>query len=59
MHKLFDLLFEALDGHGKQQVLVLEHANLDSDRYQSALVEAPWGEGGLALVPFIWVSPSE
>jgi hypothetical protein len=35
------------------QIIVLEHANLQEEWYQSALVEPPW-TGGRALVPGDW-----
>jgi hypothetical protein len=37
------------------QIIVLEHANLPDERYQEAMIEAPWsGIGHHALVPEEW-----
>lgn len=35
------------------QILVLEHANLEDDWFQEALVEEPWADE-VALVPDAW-----
>ncbi len=59
VEKLFDLLFRMVEGRDDQQLIVLEHANLNDERYQSALVERPWSKGGLALVPFDWLRSGE
>lgn len=54
VQRLFDVLFDACERLAPAfQILVLEHANLDDDRYQNALVEPPW-TGGRALVPTEW-----
>jgi len=36
------------------QIIILEHANLPNERFQSALVEKPWTQGR-ALVPEDWI----
>ncbi|MEL7360522.1 MAG: DUF3732 domain-containing protein [Bacteroidota bacterium] len=55
VQRLFDVLFDAVDRLTPQlQIIVLEHANLDDERYQNALVEPPW-TGGRALIPTHWI----
>ncbi|GAA6139688.1 DUF3732 domain-containing protein [Arenicella sp. 4NH20-0111] len=53
--KLFRLFFsyceEAKNGF---QIIVTEHANVDKDWFQSALVEEPW-RGNKALIPYEWL----
>lgn len=54
--KLFDLLFRVIEeSRGGQQLIVLEHANLDDPRFQAAMIEEPWSSGGLSLVPTDWL----
>ena len=40
------------------QIIVLEHANLDSREFQEALIEEPWTDGR-ALIPQHWVAEEE
>jgi len=55
VNRLFNLLFSVVESmNGQFQVIVLEHANLDDSRYQSALVEQPWDGETRALVPLTW-----
>ena len=55
VQRMFDVLFDAVARLAPQfQIIVLEHANLDDERYQNALVEPPW-TGGRALVPTHWI----
>lgn len=52
---LFQSLFAATkDLTPGFQLIVLEHANLDMEEFQKALVEAPWQEDR-ALVPIDWI----
>jgi hypothetical protein len=53
---MFDLLFSVCaELPPRFQIIVLEHANLPDERYQAALIEAPWsGIGHHALVPEEW-----
>ena len=52
--RLFDVLFDFCEElHPDFQIIVTEHANLDTERYQQALVEEPWTEGK-ALIPIDW-----
>jgi Protein of unknown function (DUF3732) len=51
VNRMFKLLFdicEELSPH--LQIIVLEHANLEDERFQQALVEDPW-TNGQALIP--------
>jgi Protein of unknown function (DUF3732) len=54
--RMFDLLFAACaEAESNLQIIVLEHANLPEDRYQTAMAEEPWnGKGIHALVPEDW-----
>lgn len=53
VRNLFDTIFLAAEAIGDGfQVIVLEHANLDDSRFQAALAEPPWYDGG--LVPPHW-----
>jgi hypothetical protein len=36
----------------------MEHANLDTEEFQNALVEEPWTDGK-ALIPLDWVSEEQ
>ena len=52
--RLFDVLFDFCeDLKPNFQIIVTEHANLNTERYQQALVEHPWTEGR-ALIPRDW-----
>jgi Protein of unknown function (DUF3732) len=51
VNRMFELLFdicEELSPH--LQIIVLEHANLENERFQEALLEDPW-TNGRALIP--------
>lgn len=53
--RMFDFLFDFCEEHSPNfQIIVTEHANLPSARFQAALVEEPW-TGGRALVPPDWI----
>ncbi len=55
VQRMFDLLFqttEEMEGH--LQIIVTEHANLDDERFQNALIEDPW-TNGKALIPKEWL----
>jgi len=54
--RMFDLLFSVCAELAPNfQIIVLEHANLPDERYQAAVIEAPWsGIGQHALVPEGW-----
>uniref|UniRef100_UPI001AEFA3C6 DUF3732 domain-containing protein n=1 Tax=Borreliella garinii TaxID=29519 RepID=UPI001AEFA3C6 len=39
---------------GKFQIIVTEHANLPSQKFQNALVESPW-VNNRALIPQDWI----
>lgn len=52
--RLFETIFNAVDTLIPDfQLIVLEHANLESERFQEALVETPWRDRG--LVPSEWM----
>lgn len=51
--KIFKLLFEVSDNTGLQ-IIVLEHAELKSERFQKALIDSPW-RGDHALIPADWL----
>ncbi|WP_214626131.1 DUF3732 domain-containing protein [Paenibacillus agaridevorans] len=53
--RLFNLLFSVCNElQGEFQIIVLDHANIDSPDFQSALVEEPW-RNGRALIPTDWL----
>jgi hypothetical protein len=53
--RLFDLLFSVCEElHPNLQIIITEHANLDTERFQNALVEDPW-VSGRALIPGYWL----
>jgi len=55
VQRMFDLLFDVCEELNPNfQIIVMEHANLDNERYQDALVEEPW-TGGRALIPAEWL----
>jgi hypothetical protein len=57
--KMFSLLFEEVRKlSGGLQVIVLEHANLDTSEYQQALIEPRWDGKFHALVPPDWLAPN-
>ena len=54
VERMFNFLFGVCEEvFPNLQIIVTEHANLDNDQYQSALVEEPW-MGGRALIPEDW-----
>jgi hypothetical protein len=54
--RVFDALFRFVDStNGGFQVLVLEHADLNNERFADAVVER-WRVDGQALIPSSWVS---
>lgn len=56
VERMFDFLFKVCEDLSPHlQVIVTEHANLDDERFQNALVEEPW-MGGRALVPEAWIT---
>jgi hypothetical protein len=53
--QMFALIFDVVSKLlGEMQIIVLEHANLDSEQYQDALVEERWDGEVHALVPPTW-----
>lgn len=51
---LFNILFDFCEELNPNfQIIITEHANLDTERFQNALVEDPWTEGR-ALIPIEW-----
>lgn len=53
--KLFLMFYEYCQNSNKGfQIIVTEHANLDEEWFQNALVEAPW-RGNKALIPYEWL----
>lgn len=55
VERMFDFLFKACEELSPNlQIIVTEHANLDDERFQNALVEEPW-TGRRALVPEDWI----
>jgi hypothetical protein len=56
VQRMFDLLFNVCEElQPGLQIIVTEHANLEDERFQNALVEAPW-TGDRALIPQTWLS---
>lgn len=56
VRQMFDMMFDVVDEmKGAFQIIVTEHANLDSPRYQEALVEPRWDSDTTALVPLDWI----
>ncbi|PEO46717.1 hypothetical protein CN563_13165 [Bacillus sp. AFS026049] len=52
---LFNLLFKVCEELAPDlQIIILDHANLDNDKFQKALVEQPWRNGS-ALIPTDWI----
>lgn len=55
VNRMFEFLFDVCQELAPHfQIIVTEHANLDTDRFQGALVEEPWTEG-LGLIPQDWL----
>lgn len=58
VNRMFAFLFDATERLSPNlQIIVTEHANLPNERFQAALVEAPW-RGNLALIPMDWLQES-
>lgn len=55
VRKIFNLLFQ-FARENRLQIIVLDHANLNTDEFQEAIVDAVW-RGESALVPSSWISP--
>ena len=56
VQNMFDFLFEVCENLAPDfQIIVLEHANLEDNRFQQALIDEPW-IGGRKLVPQSWYS---
>ncbi|MCL9634253.1 DUF3732 domain-containing protein [Bacillus zanthoxyli] len=54
--RMFKLLFDVCEEMNPYlQIIVLDHANLDNDSFQNALVEEPW-RVNLALIPDEWIN---
>jgi hypothetical protein len=54
VQQMFDLLFTVCEElFPNFQIIVTEHANLEDERFQKALVEEPWF-GTSALIPETW-----
>lgn len=55
VNRMFDLLFDVCELLAPDfQIIVMEHANLNSERFQDALVEDPWTVQK-GLVPNTWI----
>lgn len=55
VERMFNFLFEICETLAPNfQIIVTEHANLDSERFQEAIVEDPWTDGN-ALIPESWI----
>jgi len=53
--KLFNLIIKVCEELAPNlQIIILDHANLDNDTFQEALVEQPW-RNGVALIPTDWL----
>jgi uncharacterized coiled-coil DUF342 family protein len=53
--RLYAFLFSFCEKlNGAMQIIVLDHANLDNQKFQDSLVEEPWRQKN-ALVPFDWI----
>ena len=56
VRRMFNLLFDVCEELSPDfQIIVMEHANLEDERFQQALVEEPW-TGGRGLIPEDWLS---
>lgn len=55
VQRMFNLLFNLTEKLNPDfQVIVIEHANLEDERFQNALAEDPW-TNGKALIPHQWL----
>jgi len=55
VNRVFEFLFDVCEGLAPNlQIIVMDHANLSDERFQSALIEQPWRRGR-ALVPEAWI----
>lgn len=55
VQRMFNLLFDVCEELSPNfQIIVMEHANLEDERFQEALIEEPW-TGGRALIPEEWL----
>lgn len=53
--RMFNLFFNVCKNlYPGLQIIVLDHANIDTDEFQNALVEQPWRQGR-ALIPADWL----
>jgi hypothetical protein len=58
VRRMFTFLFDVVEQlKPNLQIIVLEHANFNDERFQQALVEEPW-RGDRALIPLEWLTPS-
>jgi hypothetical protein len=56
VQRMFDFLFDTAERLSPNlQIIVTEHANINNERFQQALVEEPW-HGGRALIPQEWLA---
>lgn len=56
VERMFNFLFDVCETlYPNLQIIITEHANLDNERFQAALVEEPW-TGGRALIPEDWIN---
>jgi hypothetical protein len=56
VERMFNFLFDVCETlYPNLQIIITEHANLDDERFQIALVEEPW-MGGRALIPEDWIN---
>ena len=52
--RVFEFLFDVCEQlFPNLQIIVTDHANLNTTRFQDALIEDPW-RGGRALIPAHW-----
>ena len=55
VQRMYDFLFDICEELAPElQIIVLDHANLESAAFQNSLVETPW-RGGRALIPQDWL----
>lgn len=57
VNRMFQVFFEVAQETGLQ-VIILEHANLDTPDFQAAIVDHVW-RGGYALIPEHWLSSTD
>lgn len=56
VERMFDFLFDVCETlYPDLQIIITEHANIEDERFQTALVEEPW-IGGRALIPEDWIN---